>query len=407
MLSLAVAMILVLWLMRDPPELALVHLGVRLRRAADDALEFFGLFSFFGGVPKPTADTTWSVTGTKTEPSAGQKDAGWVVGQKPPAQWLNWWQNAVYQWILWLSVFELQAHTWTDQQTFTAGVNTGPLIADATVGGGNATGGLGLGSGTGSGFTGVGGATGPGLLGIGGATSGVGVHGETAAGSITSEPGVLGIYKGAANGAGVEGQNTTGGDGVLGTGKSAMGFNYSGVRGRADGVNSEAGVVGESGFGLIPGVLGKAGNAAGAVGIKGISGGVSNFAAVWGLSTHAGVFGVYGSASTGAEAGVYGATGGVSNTAAVQGVSSHDGVPGVKGFAHGSTGEAGVHGSGSGASGYGVIAEGKNAAPVRAALRIVPQSAQPTTGQKGDLYVDNTGIIWLHNGITWVKPSSQ
>src|SRR6266576_1419009 len=71
---------------------------------------------------KPTADTKWAASATKTEPSSGQKDAGWVVGQKPPAQWHNWWQDAVDQWVKWLSAFESTAHTWTALQTFQLGL---------------------------------------------------------------------------------------------------------------------------------------------------------------------------------------------------------------------------------------------------------------------------------------------
>ncbi len=66
---------------------------------------------------KPTNLALWSTTGTKVEPSGGVKAAGWAPDQKPPAQWLNWWMNAVYLWMVWLDAFEATAHTWTATQT--------------------------------------------------------------------------------------------------------------------------------------------------------------------------------------------------------------------------------------------------------------------------------------------------
>lgn len=48
---------------------------------------------------RPSKDTKWSLSATKTEPSSGQKDAGWVPGQKPPAQWENWFKDAYDVWI--------------------------------------------------------------------------------------------------------------------------------------------------------------------------------------------------------------------------------------------------------------------------------------------------------------------
>lgn len=39
------------------------------------------------------------------EPSEGQKNTGWAVGQRPPAQNFNWLQNNVYNWLNHLSDF--------------------------------------------------------------------------------------------------------------------------------------------------------------------------------------------------------------------------------------------------------------------------------------------------------------
>jgi hypothetical protein len=357
---------------------------------------------------KPTVDTKWSATGTKTEPSSGQKDAGWTAGGYGFAQWMNFWQDGVDQWVKWLAAFESTAHTWSAQQTFNAGPAVTPLIGDGSVGGGNANGVQGIAGGSGAGVLGQNtGGTGPGVDGIAANTAtSTGVRGR----AFPGQPGygVTGWGNGSAGtGAGVAGFGNAsstvpaaGGDGVLGTASTSA--NMAGVRGKATAVGNESGVTGDAGtFGLVPGVLGKAGTGAGSFGVQGVTGGVGNFAAVYGLSSHAGAYGVYGAASTGAESGVYGTTGGTSNGAGVSGVSAHDGVPGVKGFAHGSTGEAGVHGSGLGASGYGVIAEGKNSSPVRSALRIVPQSVAPTSPQRGDVYVDGTGVMWIYNGSAW------
>lgn len=37
-----------------------------------------------------------------TEPPAGKKAAGWVEGEKPPAQWFNWFFLLVYRWLAFL-----------------------------------------------------------------------------------------------------------------------------------------------------------------------------------------------------------------------------------------------------------------------------------------------------------------
>ncbi len=49
----------------------------------------------------PTDDTIWATDATAeiAEPSSGEKQVGWVHGNKPPAHWFNWWMRAVYRWI--------------------------------------------------------------------------------------------------------------------------------------------------------------------------------------------------------------------------------------------------------------------------------------------------------------------
>lgn len=47
----------------------------------------------------------WDGEATKVEPSAGQQAEGWEPEQFPPAEYMNWWQNLVYTWILWVTTF--------------------------------------------------------------------------------------------------------------------------------------------------------------------------------------------------------------------------------------------------------------------------------------------------------------
>ena len=56
----------------------------------------------------------------------------------------------------------------------------------------------------------------------------------------------------------------------------------------------------------------------------------------------------------------------------------------------------GLHGVGSevggGVTGYGAIAQGSNSGtPTRSSLRVVPQTNQPSAGQKGDVYISDVG----------------
>ncbi len=53
---------------------------------------------------EPTDDPVWATDGgTTLEPSGGKQAAGWVVDEKPPARFMNWWMNLVYQWVVYLS----------------------------------------------------------------------------------------------------------------------------------------------------------------------------------------------------------------------------------------------------------------------------------------------------------------
>jgi hypothetical protein len=53
---------------------------------------------------KPSTLPTWATTGgTTVEPSAGEKAAGFAVATKPPARWMNWLLNIIYQWCSYLN----------------------------------------------------------------------------------------------------------------------------------------------------------------------------------------------------------------------------------------------------------------------------------------------------------------
>jgi len=50
----------------------------------------------------------WGSGGTTTDPGAGKEAAGWLVSERPPANWWNWILNSFGKW---LTYFE----TWTDE----------------------------------------------------------------------------------------------------------------------------------------------------------------------------------------------------------------------------------------------------------------------------------------------------
>lgn len=63
---------------------------------------------------KPTKLPEWATNGTTifdpfsgqgnvVEPPTSKKIRGWDYREKAPRNWLNWWMNLVYVWLLWLS----------------------------------------------------------------------------------------------------------------------------------------------------------------------------------------------------------------------------------------------------------------------------------------------------------------
>lgn len=70
---------------------------------------------------KPTDLAQWGSTlspgADLTVPGSTEKLGGWQIG-KPRRQYMNWWQQAVYRWMVWLDALETTAHTWIAEQTF-------------------------------------------------------------------------------------------------------------------------------------------------------------------------------------------------------------------------------------------------------------------------------------------------
>lgn len=83
---------------------------------------------------KPTNLAEWG-TGTApiVEPTLPQKQAGFLVSDRPPAQYFNWFWNLVHQWIVWLDSFESTAHAWSAFQTFSQFENTTAAIFNGSL----------------------------------------------------------------------------------------------------------------------------------------------------------------------------------------------------------------------------------------------------------------------------------
>lgn len=53
---------------------------------------------------KPASVPRWAnVGGAIVVPASGKQDVGWVTGERPPAQYMNWLQNLAYQWLQYLN----------------------------------------------------------------------------------------------------------------------------------------------------------------------------------------------------------------------------------------------------------------------------------------------------------------
>jgi len=161
---------------------------------------------------------------------------------------------------------------------------------------------------------------------------------------------------GATNGTGLKGTGgATNGKGVEGFGEGTG----TGVKGVGDSAANAIGVEGEGG-GSEPGVKGTGGGSNGA-GVVGLGDGIGD--------------GVSGTGGSSNGIGVKG-TGGASNGIGVQGTGDGTGA-GVSGLSF--------------EDGYGVMAFGKAASPVRTSLYVHPQNSDASSPEKGGLYPHSTG----------------
>lgn len=328
-----------------------------------------------------------------TLPSNGQRDVGWIAGQKPPAQYFNWWMRLVWLWTRWLNDLTNQALTWIDLQTFQHGIDVSNSQPNAP------------------GVTSVGNGTGPGVWGEGGGTAGApGVVGQ---GGSSDGPGVQGIAVG--NYPGLEGQGDGTGPGVSATG----GATGSGVEGAAGGATT----YGVNGLGGLAGVFGQGNPAvAGSIGVKGSGANNGRGGEFLGAGTAEGVFGSGGATGDGVvgaavgvgKRGVYGENITVASGVGVEGKGRNVGVEGT-----GDTNGHGVRGTAAGA-GYGVIgianlANGASIAidaygggvndnvaiQITGPARFVPQgfTAAPAAGDV--IYDNGTNKLYCYDGAVW------
>lgn len=79
---------------------------------------------------KPSTVVDWDATGNIVEPSPGKKTAGWLPGEQPPAQYMNWLFSFLGQWSQYLNGLEsTEALTWALAQIFNRGITVGASFA--------------------------------------------------------------------------------------------------------------------------------------------------------------------------------------------------------------------------------------------------------------------------------------
>ena len=82
-------------------------------------------------MPKPTELPRWAdgpSAQVSPAPTEGKKSSGWVVGEKPPCQYQNWWMRLVYQWCAYLNNLTNEALTWAARHTFATGITVSTTI---------------------------------------------------------------------------------------------------------------------------------------------------------------------------------------------------------------------------------------------------------------------------------------
>lgn len=201
----------------------------------------------------------------------------------------------------------------------------------------------------------------------------------SAAGSFTNSGGgfaLLGTTNGAS--AAIRGVCTGTAPGVEGR---ALGTNNNGVEGVGRGTG--AGVVGEGGNDG-PGVVG--------------TGGGSSFAN--GMEATGGAVGGHGILAVTQADGNYGVLGQTTATSSVFGAAVYGSVQGGDATA--------LYGNSAAGDGYAVVAQADSSAPVRAAIRMVPQSDDPSVGSEGDLmYNSNTDEVRAYANSRWQTLMSE
>ena len=247
---------------------------------------------------KPVTTPEWATGGGAPvlEPLLAEKQAGWPVAFRPPAQWFNWWMRLVYQWLVWLEAFESEAHTWTALQQLNgrasitvSGTTPALQITNGTVGaiglrsevdngvgveGSGLAGiqGLGMGVGGVGGFFSSAGGTGP-ALDVEHAFSGLGLRVRTLSTSpgtaiLVDGSGFFGLEIVGSNTVAADIQNSVGAPGSVGLRTRA---GLTGVLGRPAVSTIGTGVRGEGSL-TGPGLDGQGGSTGGD-GCKGTAGG--------------------------------------------------------------------------------------------------------------------------------------
>jgi hypothetical protein len=79
---------------------------------------------------KPSIVVNWPATGSIVEPPAGKKTAGWLPGEQPPAEFMNWLFNFLGQWSSYVDGLEsTEALTWVLSQVFNKAITLGASFA--------------------------------------------------------------------------------------------------------------------------------------------------------------------------------------------------------------------------------------------------------------------------------------
>ena len=75
---------------------------------------------------KPAALPEWATDAGAdvVEPSTGKKEIGWEAEERPPAQFLNWWQELVYDWLSYLNDGDFEGASTFDDTLEVTGVLT-------------------------------------------------------------------------------------------------------------------------------------------------------------------------------------------------------------------------------------------------------------------------------------------